>query len=143
MVARVDDEKHIDRCVRDLLNAGNEGTAVLALRRLFVEELDFDSSSGTIALHGHDLPASATRIASRGGVQVVAVRLQTQGRVLVRNIREALKQIGDTLNGHILLVAGDAAGGEWQLVYPSTQGGKDILRRIVLHRGQPHRTVVT
>jgi TaqI-like C-terminal specificity domain/Eco57I restriction-modification methylase len=134
---------HIDRHVRDLLEARDEGAAVIALRKLFVEELDFQTRAGTIALHGAELPPNATRVAERDGVQVVAVRLTTQGRVLVRNIREALKQIRETLNGDILLAAGNAHGGEWHLVYPSLRGEKEILRRIVLTRGQPHRTVVT
>lgn len=141
-----DDRSYENRQMRQrvekLLDARTEHAAIEALKEVFVSELDFDLRSGNIPLSGPDLPGKAVRIAERAGVQVVTVQLPTQGRVLIRNIREALKQIRQTLNGDILLVAGDVRSGEWQLVYPSSQGGREILRRIVLHRDQPCRTVV-
>jgi TaqI-like C-terminal specificity domain/Eco57I restriction-modification methylase len=143
MPAGLEDVRSVDGCIRELLDARSGPAAITALKKLFVEELDFQPRVGSVALHAAELPQSATRVAERDGVQVVAVRLTTRGRVLVRDIREALKQIRETLAGDVLLAAGDAEGGEWQLVYPSLRGDKEILRRIVLTRGQPHRTVVT
>ncbi len=140
--SQLQDVHRIDDRIRALLNASTDGAALTALRSLFVEELDFEARDGTIRLQGKDLPDTATRIAEKQGVQVVAVRLRSSGRVLVQNIREALKDIGRALDGDLLLVAGNAEGGEWQLVYPSTRDGREVLRRILLHRGQSYPTVV-
>lgn len=137
----VEERKAIDGRLGELLEARNAGAALKALRQLLVGELDFQQQSRSVPLDGTDLPQSATLIASREGVQVVVVRLPSHGRVLVRNIREALGQIKAQVNGDVLLAAGSEDGSEWQLVYPSTRGEKEILRRITLHRNQPHRTV--
>jgi TaqI-like C-terminal specificity domain/Eco57I restriction-modification methylase len=138
-----EERKAIDGRLKELLEAPKEMAALQALRKLFVTELDFDQRVPpvSIALDGDGLPQSATLIASREGVQVVVVRLPSHGRVLVRSIRETLGQIKEQLGGDVLLAAGSVDGSEWQLVYPSTRGEKEILRRITLHRGQPYRTV--
>src|SRR5439155_15770484 len=47
-----------------------------------------------------------------------------------------------TLAGDRLLPAADGVRGEWRFVYPALQGERETLRRMVVHRGQPHRTVV-
>ncbi len=59
----------------------------------------------------------------------------------VKGLADALKAIRRTLN-NVLLVGTNASGTEWQLVYPTMQNGRDVLRRIALHKGQPRRTVV-
>lgn len=141
-MADLQEMKVVRRCLQELLEAGNEVSAIMALRRLFVEQMDFDATPGTVPLIGPNMPPSAMRIAARDGVQVVMARLTTTGRVLVRDIRGVLKQVSARLNGDLFLVAGDYDGGMWQLIYPRTRSHKEILRRIVLHRGQPHRTVV-
>jgi hypothetical protein len=137
----IQEQKAIDRSLKELLDASNEGAALQAHRKLFVSEMNFAQLSRSIPLGGDGLPQSATLVASSEGVQVVAVRLPSHGRVLLRSIREALGQIRQQLNGDVLLAAASEDGSEWQLVWPSTAGEKEILRRITLHRNQPHRTV--
>lgn len=141
VVDGVNQPKAIDACLDELLAARNEAGALEALRRLFVGEMDFQHQSATLPLEDDGLPQSATLLASRDGVYIVAVRLPAHGRVLVRSIRAALAQVERRLNGDALLAAGSDDGSEWQLVYPSTSGDREILRRITLHRNQPHRTV--
>lgn len=76
----------VDSCIEQLLGARDEQAAVAALKKLFVEEFDFQPRTGMVPLHGREPPPSAVRVAERDGVQVVAVRLDTRGRVLVRDI---------------------------------------------------------
>jgi len=59
----------------------------------------------------------------------------------VENLTTALKEIGRTLTD-VFLVAVDSAGAEWQFVYPAQRGGREVLRRMVVVKGQPRRTVV-
>jgi len=58
-----------------------------------------------------------------------------------KNLKTALKEIGRTLTD-VFLVAVDSAGTEWQFVYPTQHGGREVLRRMVVVKGQPRRTVV-
>jgi hypothetical protein len=102
----IEERKAIDGHLKALLEAPNAGAALNALRQLFVGELDFQHRSASIALEGEELPQSATLVASRDGVQVAAVRLPAHGRVLVRSVREALKQIRAQVSGDVLLAAG-------------------------------------
>ena len=67
----------LDRAITDLLDAPN-GQQEQLLRRVLVERLDFEPTSGTVPiLSGRvtDLPETAARIASVGGIQVLLVTL--------------------------------------------------------------------
>src|SRR5205823_753353 len=99
---------------------------------LFVEKLDFNTASGTVALRDPSLPADATRIASREGVQVVAVQFPHADRLRTRDLRATLKSLGQTLTGEILLAATDDARSRIDFVYPDSKDGRDILRRMVV-----------
>ncbi len=72
---------------------------------------------------------------------MVLVQFSAAGRLTGKGLADALKAIRRTLN-NVLLVGTNASGTEWQLVYPTMQNGRDVLRRIVLHKEQPRRTVV-
>jgi TaqI-like C-terminal specificity domain/Eco57I restriction-modification methylase len=138
---KLQEAKTIDQRLGELLDATNEAAALTALRKLFVGELDFNSENRSIPLHRDQPPMSASYIASLDGVRVVAVRLSGRGRVLMRDVQDVLKRAREQVGGDILLAAGAEDGSEWQLVYPSMRGEKEVLRRITLHRGQHHRTV--
>jgi hypothetical protein len=138
---KLQEAKTIDQRLGELLDAPNEAAALTALRKLFVVELDFNTESRNIPLQRDQAPMSASYIASLDGVRVVVVRLPGRGRVLMRDVQDVLKRAREEVGGDILLAAGAEDGSEWQLVYPSTQGEKEVLRRITLHRGQHHRTV--
>ncbi len=142
MVASADDITPIDRALTRLLKAGNDSGAASALRSLFVEELDFHVANGLVALRRPEPAKAALRIASRDGVQVVLARMSYAGPLRVGDIRSTLLELKAPLGGDILLVAGNPDGDEWQLVYPTYRGGREVLRRMVLHRGHGHRTVV-
>lgn len=142
MVASADDITPIDRALTRLLKAGNDSGAASALRSLFVEELDFHVANGLVVLRRPEPAKAALRIASRDGVQVVLARMSYAGPLRVGDIRSTLLELKAPLGGDILLVAGNPDGDEWQLVYPTYRGGREVLRRMVLHRGHGHRTVV-
>lgn len=113
-------------CTADAFAATNEGAALLALREHLVEELDFERCTSVVLLKGDGLPRSTARVADRGGVQTVAVRLPFYGRVLVRGMWEALDQIMAQVNGDVVLAAGSEDGRRRPLVCTSTRGEKEI-----------------
>jgi hypothetical protein len=61
-------------------------------RTVFVERPDFQATRGTLRLSSAELPATATRLAERDGVQVVALALPDDGRVTAMESRAALKE---------------------------------------------------
>ena len=139
-IADLHEYSDLDRAIEKLL-AAPVAQRLTALRGIFVEKLDFTPSSGTVVLHHADLPPSADIAAERDGVNVVLVQLPAGVRLNGKNLTTALKEIGRTLTD-VFLVAVDSAGAEWQFVYPAQRGGREVLRRMVVVKGQPRRTVV-
>ena len=135
------DGNDLNAAIERMLTARSDGDALARLRAVFVERLDFEPETGTVPLHDTDLPSVATRIAQRAGVQVVAVIMQ-EAAVRADRCRAALKAIRRTLGDDILLVAADAGRAEWQLIYPTTTAGREVLRRMVVRRNEGRRTVV-
>ncbi len=125
--------------------AGERGVAV---RTLFVEVLDFDPASGHVDLGGSPasvaLPASAERIASLDGVHVVYVALNTQetDRVRKSEASGAAKQVMDQLDGDLLLVFTNTSASQLHFVYPTFEGMRPLLRRMVVERDLPRRTAI-
>lgn len=122
------------------MNAPDGRTAVGRLRSLFVERLDVDAAGGEIPLRGEELPERAERVATRDGVQVVALALREAGRVRADRVGAALKEIRETLTGDVLLAAMDAERRLLHVIYPSFKGGREVLRRMAVERGAgpPH-----
>jgi hypothetical protein len=112
-------------------------------RMVFVERLDFRPATGTLRLTSAGLPTTATRVAERDGVQVVALALPDDGRVTAMEIRAALKDVRATLNGDLLLIVTNAARSEWHLVYPAPAAGREALRRLILRPGELRRTAIS
>ena len=119
-----------------------------AIRRLFVEVLDFHGAAGPVSLAGAkdaELPDFAERIASLDGVYVLWVALATK-RVNKREAAEAARLIAKDLGEDLLLVCtnldeklGDAD--QLHLIQPDfANGTTPILRRMTVERGLPQRT---
>ena len=118
------------------------------IRALFVEVLDFDAASGHVDLGAADeklaLPASAERIAHSDGVHVVYLALDTPetDRVRKGEAAAAAKLIEQQLGGDMLLVVTNSSASQLHFVYPSFEGIRPLLRRIVVERDLPRRTAV-
>ncbi|MDP2660483.1 MAG: hypothetical protein Q8R28_07125, partial [Dehalococcoidia bacterium] len=95
-----------------------------ALRRLFVEKLDFAGATGTVSLaqapKNVALPASAERIASVERLHVVYVPLSGDGpdRVRKAEASAAAKLIADALGGDLLLVMTNPSCSQLHVIYP-------------------------
>ena len=124
---------------------GERGAAV---RSLFVEALDFEPAAGLVDLGAAPanvaLPASAERIASLEGVQVVYLALDTPDTDRVRKgeAAAAASRIADQLDGDLLLVVTNSSASQLHLVYPSFESIRPVLRRMVVERDLPRRTAV-
>ena len=120
-----------------------------AIRRLFVEVLDFHGAAGQISLvgaaKGAELPDFAERIASLDGVHVLWVALASK-RVNKREAAEAARLIEKELGEDLLLVCtnrdeklGDAD--QLHLILPDFESGTTpTLRRRTVERGLRQRT---
>jgi len=135
------DGKDLEAAIERMLNATTDVDALARLRAVFVESLDFEPANGVAPLDDAELPAQATRIAQRENVQVVAVILQ-EATVRADRSRAVLKAMRRTLGDDVLLIAADAGRDEWQLIYPATTAGREVLRRMVVRRDEGRRTVV-
>jgi hypothetical protein len=113
-----EDARDVDDLLGSALASPGASDTVTALRSLFVEKLDFNGASGSIPLADDSLRVDARRIATREGIHVVAVQFPHADRLRTREIRTALKSLGQTLNGEILLAATDAARSQIDFVYP-------------------------
>ena len=138
-------EEHIDR----IFSADGSRARAEAIRRLFVEVLDFHGAAGQVSLadakNGAELPALAERIASLDGVHVLWVALATK-RVNKREAAAAAGLIEQDLGEDLLLVCtnldenhGDAD--QLHLILPDFGSGTTpTLRRMTIERHLPQRT---
>ena len=119
-----------------------------AVRGLFVELLDFDSAFGRVdlgaAASSADLPDSVERVAYSDGVHVVFLSLETapSDRVRKAELATAAKVVTDQLGGDLLLVVANSSFSQLHLVYPSFEGVRPVLRRMVVERNLPRRTAI-
>ncbi len=135
------DGKDLEAAIERMLNATTDVDALARLQAVFVESLDFEPTNGVVPLDDAELPAQATRIAQRENVQVVAVILK-EATVRADRCRAVLNAIRRTIGDDVLLIAADAGRDEWQLIYPTTTAGREVLRRMVVRRDEGRRTVV-
>ena len=136
-----DVEEHIDRIFRS--NSLEE--RISEIRRLFVETLDFEQSSGVVSLEDApasvDLPATAYQIASLEDAHVVYVHLDTS-RVRKAEASETARLVSNQLGGDILMVFTNDESSQLHLIYPTFEGVRPTLRRMVIERDLPRRTAV-
>src|SRR5947209_640645 len=117
-VVDLEEARDVSQVIQRALEASSLPDAQRALQSLFVEQLDFASSSGTVPLRAEGLPSLAIRLAHRDGVQVVAVQVLERRRVLKQTLDRTLAEIRRNLAGDVLLLATDADRGQWHFVYP-------------------------
>ena len=134
--------KDLDEAIERLVHSGSADDREAHLRSVYVEKLAFSPAGGTIDLRGARCPIKqAARIAEAEGVHVVWAALPS-ARILISDTRAISKALKDLLGDH-LLVASNAEGAVWHFVYPTEAATKPVLRRMVVERGLPRRTVVT
>ena len=119
-----------------------------AIRRLFVESLDFDPLSGQVGLAGAPanamLPDAAERVAVLDGVHVLYVGLDTDAtdRVRKAEVDAAARLIAGQLGDDLLLVFTNTSASQLHFVLPKFEGARPTLRRMVVERDLPRRTAV-
>ena len=119
-----------------------------AIRRLFVESLDFDPLSGQVSLNGAPinavLPEAAERVAVLGGFHVLYIPLNIQGidRVRKAEVDAAARLIADQLGDDMLLVFTNTSASQLHLILPKFEGSRPALRRMVVERYLHRRTAV-
>ena len=119
-----------------------------AIRRLFVETLDFDSASGRVSLRPTRppiaLPETAERIASLDGVHVCYVALDTRetDRVRKAEAAAAARLLARELGDDLLLVFTNTSGSQLHFVHPVFNLAQPTLRRMIVERDLPRRTAV-
>ena len=136
-------QEHIDR----IFSAAPKERAG-AIRRLFVEALDFGAAQGQVGLTAPrgrvELPDSAERIAELEGMQVLYVALEApeNGRVRKADVSEAARMLAEELGDDLLLVFTNADADQLHLVLPEFGRSRPTLRRTVVERDLPQRTAV-
>jgi hypothetical protein len=128
--------------------AASDGQRPNELRRLFVEIMDFSPTTGSVSLSkarkGVALPESAERLATMSGVTAVYIAMDdvSTNRVRKAEAAEATKLISDELSGDLLLVFTNSSNSQLHFIYPTFEGARPSLRRMVIERDLPRRTAV-
>ena len=146
-ITSVDDAVEVESRIEQFFDAAPADRAG-ELRGLFVELLDFDPASGELDLTGAPsnvaLPDSAARIAELDGFHVLYVALETTNtdRVRKAEVDAAARLIERQLGDNLLLVFTNPSVSQLHLIYPSFEGARPTLRRMVVERDLPRRTAV-
>ena len=142
-----DDAVEVEGQIAAIFGSPPEGRTN-AIRRLFVESLDFGALSGQVSLAGAPanamLPAAAERVAALDGVQVLYIALDTANTDRVRRaeVDAAARLIGAQLTDELLLVFTNTSASQLHLIFPKFEGTRPTLRRMVVERHLPRRTAV-
>ena len=141
------DAREVEDCFKSLFVAAPQDRA-REIRKLFVEVLDFEAAGGQVSLagapQGVTLPATAERIAQLDSVHVLYIDLNTvdTDRVRRAEVEAAAKSIRDVLGEDILLIVTNKFGSQLHIIHPDFSGARLVLRRMVVGRDVPRRTVV-
>ena len=146
-----DDAVEVEERIRRIFAASSQERTA-AIRRLFVEVLDFDAAAGEVSLEGAPgsvgLPGLAHRIAELDGVHVLHVALPVPGphtgadRVRKAEVDAAARLIADQLGDDLMLVFTNPSASQLHLILPGFTGSRPTLRRMVVERDLPRRTAV-
>lgn len=151
-IQNLDDAVEVETQIAAIFAATADGRTS-AIRRLFVETLDFNGASGQVSLagasapstsSGQALPDAAERIAVLDGVQVVYIPLNIEGtdRVRKAEVDAAARLIADQLGDDLLLVFTNTSASQLRHILPEFEGARPTLRRMVVERDLPRRTAV-
>ena len=128
--------------------AATTGQQAAEIRGLFVEVLDFNTASGQVSLAGAagnaSLPEAAERVAEMDGFHVLFTALppSNNDRVRKAEVDAAAKVIADQLGEDLLLVFTNSSANQLHIILPSFASARPTLRRMVVDRDLPRRTVV-
>ncbi|MDE0630486.1 MAG: Eco57I restriction-modification methylase domain-containing protein [Caldilineaceae bacterium] len=134
--------------IKRIFEAPSVNARAEAVRRLFVEELDFHPADRQISLASASntvvLPEDAHHVASLDTAHVVYVALNIQGveRVRKAEAAEAAKLISSQLGGDLLLIFTNTSISQLHLIYPTFVGKRPTLRRMIVERDLPQRTAM-
>ena len=145
------DAREVDEQIELIFAAGSTADRLERIRQLFVAILDFQSTFnfnvGLSGAHGDvKLPDEAYLMARLDDVQVVYVDMSESeidtDRVNKREVQEAARLIEAELGDELLLVFTNRNREQLHFVYPSFEGRVPSLRRMVVEKGLPRRTLV-
>ena len=111
--------------------------------------LDFEAVTGQVSLAGascqrHPARLTAERIAQLDGVRVLYIDLNTvdTDRVRRAEVEAAARRIEAAIGVDMLLVVVNKSGTQLHIIHPDFSGARLVLRRMVVGRDVPRRTVV-
>ena len=143
-IANINDAQDVRDCLGNVLRAADVDQRIVAMRRLFVEVLDYEPDNRIIALDavsGSGLPRDAHLVARRDGVSAVYAPLSGD-RVTNRDATAAARSLSAVLGDDLLLLFTNGLGDQFQVIHPNFAGSRPTLSRMVVRRGEHHRTVV-
>ncbi len=147
-IINVQDAIEVHEHIDEVFAAAQPDERAQAVRRLFVEALDFNPDSGHVSLDSAparvSLPPSAERIALLDGVHVCYIALDTSDtdRVRKQEAVAAARQLADDLGDDLLLVFTNTSRSQLHVVHPQFETAQPTLRRMVVERDLPRRTAV-
>ena len=145
------DAREVDDQIELIFAAGSTADRLERIRQLFVGILDFHNTfDRSVVLDGArgnvKLPAEAHRVARLDDVQVVYVDMSSTqidtNRVNKGEAQEAARLIAAELGDDLMLVFTNRKCDQLHFVYPSFEGKRPALRRMVVEKGLPRRTLV-
>ncbi len=145
------DAHEVDQQIDRIFDAGSTADRLEQIRQLFVGILDFHGIFGdSVGLDGArgevKLPAEAYLVARLDDVRVVYVDMSESeidtDRVNKREVQEAARLVGENQSDGLLLVFTNRKCEQLHFVYPSFEGRQPALRRMVVEKSLPRRTLV-
>lgn len=147
MPVSTEDARKVEDHISRTFNADDARGRAEAIRRLFVEVLDFDADTGQISLAAAPasvtLPETAWRVAQLDGVKVLYIGLDTPetDRVRKAEASASARLIADKLGSEDLLLAfTNTSADQLHLIWPDLEPARPSLRRMTVERDLPRRT---
>ena len=143
-IANIQDAREVDDLLNAALDAAETDQRIGAMRRLFVEILDYELDNRPISLGASldpALPDDAYLIAHRDGVNVIYTPV-SDNRVTGRAATTVARSLRDLLSDDLLLLFTNESGDQLHIIHPSFAGARPTLKRMVVRRGEHRRTVV-
>ncbi len=145
-IANVQDAHEVERSLKAILSEPDTEDRARAIRTMFVETLDFEHADLLVPLNdaGTNLPSDARLLARLNGFSVLYIPLDggDNNSVKTAAASAAAKVVGETIADEQLLIFSNRNCDQLHFIYPDLSGAQPRLQRMVVHRGQPARTVV-
>ena len=146
-IANIQDAQEVERGLQAIFDAANTDDRARAIRRLFVETLDFEIDNRQVLLDAANepnLPTDARLLGRRNGFSVLYIPLDhaDDNRVKTVTVSTAAKVIGNTIADEPLLLFTNRDCDQLHVIYPDLSGSRPRLQRMVVHRHRRARTVI-